>query len=77
MMNKMLGCEHQIRISVGGYHTCLSRREQGFESPIRNNNLVFIFVSGNEYSIRSTEISLLLNLPKLAGITVIGRLPFL
>ena len=26
-----------IRISVGGYHTCLSRREQGFESPIRND----------------------------------------
>ena len=28
----------QIRISVGGYHTCLSRREQGFESPIRNKD---------------------------------------
>ena len=27
-----------IRISVGGYHTCLSRREQGFESPIRKKN---------------------------------------
>ncbi len=27
-----------IRISVGGYHTCLSRREQGFESPIRKEN---------------------------------------
>ena len=30
-----------IRISVGGYHTCLSRREQGFESPIRKNCIAF------------------------------------
>ena len=25
-----------IQISVGSYHTCLSRSEQGFECPIRN-----------------------------------------
>ena len=31
-----LGKDQFFRISVGGYHTCLSRREQGFESPIRN-----------------------------------------
>ena len=36
MINKMC-CVYHFRISVGGYHTCLSRREQGFESPIRNS----------------------------------------
>ena len=35
----------RIRISVGGYHTCLSRREQGFESPIRNICFTVLFLN--------------------------------
>ena len=42
MINKMC-CVYHFRISVGGYHTCLSRREQGFESPIRNSKPDFSF----------------------------------
>ena len=32
-----------FRISVGGYHTCLSRREHGFESHIRKKTTHFTF----------------------------------
>ena len=41
IMTNMLSWENDFRISVGGYHTCLSRREQGFESPIRNVTFYF------------------------------------
>ena len=43
IMTNMLSWENGFRISVGGYHTCLSRREQGFESPIRKNNPPFAY----------------------------------
>ena len=31
-----------IRIDVGGYHSCLSRSIPGFESPIRNNVILYL-----------------------------------
>ena len=42
-----------IRISVGGYHTCLSRREQGFESPIRKSDIAFY--SPPTYNVEMTD----------------------
>ena len=32
----------QFRYSVGGHHTCLSRRKPGFESPYRNKSFCLI-----------------------------------